>query len=148
MNTKKRSRSKVVKEKKKDHIPFALKVSMDVISVKDSDTVCDVAKVLEKHRIGAVVVKSGTDMAGIISERDIVYRVVAQEKDYKALKASDIMTKEIVAVNIEDGIQAIHEQMKKIPFRHLPVRKDNRIVGMVSNRDLMYLRRLKTIHSR
>ena len=87
-------------------------------------------------------------MVGIISERDIVYRVVAQEKSYNDMKASDIMTKDITTVNIEDGIDAIHEQMKKIPFRHLPVRKGDQVVGMVSNRDLMYLRRLKTIHSK
>ena len=145
---KKNSKSeKIVKEKLKKHVPFALRVSMDIISVDESASVSEVAKVLEKNKIGAVVVTSGGCLVGIISERDIVHRVVAQEKAYAKLTAKDIMTKDVVTVNLEEGLKAIHEQMKNLPFRHLPVRNGNKVVGMVSNRDLMYLRRLKTIHS-
>lgn len=143
-----KTHAKVVKERKKVHIPFAFRVSMGIITVKASASVFEVAKVLEKNKIGAVIVEMDNVMVGIVSERDIVYRVVAKGKIYKTLTARDIMTSDVITVNIEDGMRAIHQQMKNIPFRHLPVRKGNEIVGMVSSRDLMYLRRLRTIHSR
>jgi len=136
--------SSITKEKNKIHTPFGFKITMGVISVNETSSVTNVAKVLKKHKIGAVIVKSADDiMTGIISERDIAYKVVAERKSGDALKAKDIMTRDIVDVNLEDGLKAVHEKMKHIPFRHLPVRKGNKIIGMVSNRDLMYLRRLR-----
>lgn len=137
--------AKVIKEKKKEHAPFAFRVTMGIICVDENDSVQHVARVLAKHKIGAVIVKSAGAMAGIISERDIAYKVVALGKCIEDTLAKDIMTKEVVTINLLDGLKEIYEQMKKIPFRHLPVRKGDEIVGMVSNRDLMYLRRLRTI---
>ena len=133
----------ITKEKGKKHTPFGFKITLGVISVGESSSVTNVAKILKKHKIGAVIVKSGDIMTGIISERDIAYKVVAEGKSGNTLKARDIMTRHVVDVNLEDGLKAIHEKMKLIPFRHLPVRKGNQIIGMVSNRDLMYLRRLR-----
>lgn len=135
--------SKIIKEKSKKHTPFGFKITLGVISVDEASSITNVAKILKKHKIGAVIVKSGDIMTGIISERDIAYKVVAEGKSSNILKAKDIMTKHVVSVNLEDGLKAIHEKMKDIPFRHLPVRKGNEIVGIVSNRDLMYLRRLR-----
>jgi len=133
----------ITKEKSKTHTPFGFKITMGVISVDELSSVTNAAKTLKKHKIGAVIVKSGDIMTGIISERDIAYKVVAEGKSGNALKAKDIMTKDVVDVNLEDGLKAVHEKMKHLPFRHLPVRKGDKIIGMVSNRDLMYLRRLK-----
>ena len=144
MKTKKYSR--VAKEKRKEHTPFGFKITLGIISVDKESSVTDVAKVLKKHKIGAVVVKSKDVMVGIVSERDIAYRVVAKGKSCDVLKAKNIMTKHVVNINLEDGLGAIHEQMKRIPFRHLPVRKGMDIIGMVSNRDLMYLQRLRNRH--
>lgn len=135
--------SKIIKEKNKKHTPFGFKITLGVVSVDESSSITSVAKILKKHKIGAVIVKSGNIMTGIISERDIAYKVVAEGKSSDILKAKDIMTRHVVNVNLEDGLKAIHEKMKDIPFRHLPVRKGNEIVGIVSNRDLMYLRRLR-----
>ena len=135
--------SNIIKEKSKKHTPFGFKITLGVISVDESYSITSVAKILKKHKIGAVIVKSGDIMTGIISERDIAYKVVAEGKSSNTLKAKDIMTKHVVSVDLEDGLKAIHEKMKDIPFRHLPVRKGNEIVGIVSNRDLMYLRRLR-----
>ncbi len=139
---------KVIKGKRKYHTPFGFRITKGIISAEDTMSVVDVARILSEHQIGAVVVKAGgTDrLAGIISERDITYKVVAQKKPYGKTRAGDIMTKDVVTVNLDEGLKAIHEQMKCIPFRHLPVRKGDNVVGMVSNRDLMYLRRLRSIH--
>ena len=137
---------RLVKEKKSDAEPFAYKVTRGVISVDGATSVRDVARTLAKHKIGAVIVKSNTKLVGIVSERDIAYRVVAQGKSHDDTKAKDIMTKKVATINLDDGINSIHERMKKAPFRHLPVRKGKEIIGMISNRDLMYLHKLRAIH--
>ena len=82
-------------------------------------------------------------MVGIISERDIVYKIVAQGKPYEQSKAHEIMTRNVVSINLEDGFDAIYEQIKKISFRHLPVKKAGKVVGIISLRDLRYLKNLK-----
>lgn len=136
---------KLLKIKNKDSASFAFKVTMNVVSVSQNDTVQQVAKALEKHKIGAVVVTKEEHLIGIISERDVTYKVVAKGKDPTKILAKDIMTRKVVSINLEDGLNAIHEKMKNIPFRHLPVRKGNEIIGMVSSRDLMFLKRLKSV---
>ena len=78
-----------------------------------------------------------------MSERDIVQRVVAKGLSVESTLVKDVMTRKVVCVDLTEGLGKVHKKMREIKFRHLPVVKDDRVVGMVSNRDLMYLRKLK-----
>ncbi len=133
------------KETQKESLPFALKVTESIIKTNEETSVREVAKILANNKIGALIVEKDGKLAGIISERDIVWRVVAQDKSPDEVKAKDIMTREVVSVDLNEGMDKVYEMMKKLPFRHLPIRKGDQLIGMVSNRDLMYLRSLKAI---
>ncbi|MDD5730099.1 MAG: CBS domain-containing protein [Candidatus Omnitrophica bacterium] len=136
---------KLIKLSQKENTPFALKISDDIIKTTENVSVREVAKILEENRVGAVIIEREGNLVGIISERDIVWRVVALGKSPDDTKASEIMTRNVVTVDLAEGMDKIYDVMKKLPFRHLPIRKGNRVIGMVSNRDLMYLRKLKAV---
>jgi CBS domain-containing protein len=134
---------KLVKEMKKDFTPFAFKISGNLIKTSEDVSVREVARLLARNKIGALIVENKGRMSGIISERDVVWKVVALGKSLDKTRARDIMTRDVVSVDLDAGMEAVYETMRKASFRHFPVRKGDRIIGMVSTRDLMYLRNLK-----
>jgi CBS domain-containing protein len=134
---------KLVKEMRKNFTPFAFKISGNIIKTTEDVSVREVAKLLAKNKIGALIVENSGKLAGIISERDVVWKVVALGKSLDKTMAKDIMTRDVVTVDLDQGMDAVYEIMRKASFRHFPVRKGDRIIGMVSTRDLMYLRNLK-----
>jgi CBS domain-containing protein len=136
--------TKLVKFINKKHKPFAFKISGNVIKTTEDVSVREVAKILYNNKIGAVIVERKRNLIGIISERDIVWKAVACGKSLDKTKAKDIMTRNVVTVDFKKGVNALYETLKKFPFRHLPVTNGKKVVGMISSRDLMYLRHLKT----
>jgi len=111
----------------------------DVYFVRVDRTVRDVARYMTERRVGAVAVIDGNRLAGVLSERDIMSRVVAPGKDADAVTAGEVMTRDLVvataAESYEDGVR----KMKEAGCRHLPVVEGDRLVGMVSLRDLLQI---------
>lgn len=134
---------KLVKEMKSKFTPFAFKISGNLIKTTENVSVREVARLLAKNKIGALIVEKDKKLAGIISERDVVWKVAATGKSLDKTKAKDIMTRNVVTVDLDEGMDSVYEIIRKASFRHFPVRKGDRIIGMISTRDLMYLRKLK-----
>ena len=92
-------------------------------------------KMLERH-IGAVIVYDNNKMVGIVTERDINYRVVAAQKDPSTTLLSDIMTKNPKTMPPETKVTAALKIMAKNGYRHIPVEVDGNVVGIVSITDV------------
>lgn len=92
--------------------------------------------------IGAMpVCQLGTHMVGIISERDLVRMLaIAEWDELKHLRASDMMTKNVVTIRPDETMQDAQDQMSTYNFRHLPVVDNGRVVGMLSLRDTLSVR--------
>ena len=116
---------------------FAISITSGVVVAKEADTVLFLANLLRKHNIGAVVILRSEKIVGIVSERDIVKKVVCHSLSPQRVKVKDIMTKEVVTADIKEGLNKIHEIMCTAPFRHLPIVKDGRLIGIVSSRNLI-----------
>jgi CBS domain-containing protein len=108
----------------------------ELFSVSPETPLRQVAQNLQEHRVGAVAVMQGDGLAGIISERDIVYRGVAQGLAMDDAKASDVMTVEPVTVNVDDAISDALAAHLGDWFRHLPVMDNGKVVGLLSYRDI------------
>lgn len=109
-----------------------------VISIASAASVCDVASTLRREGIGAAVVKSeGKDMAGIISERDIVASVAEHGPAALEMHASDLMNRSVITCTPESSTQEIMEQMLMGQIRHLPVVQGEALVGMISVGDVV-----------
>jgi CBS domain-containing protein len=108
-----------------------------VFTVKPAETVAQVAALLTSRRVGALVVLEADRVVGIVSERDIV-RALA-EKGAEALKrqVSDFMTADVLYAEPGETVDALLTRMSDRRIRHLPVCKNERLVGIVSIGDLV-----------
>ncbi len=115
----------------------ALVEGREVYHVSADQSVREVARYMTERRVGAVPVLEGTRLAGILSERDIMSRVVAPGRDPDAVKAGEIMTRDLVVAGPEDPYEDGVRKMKQAGCRHLPLVEKDRFLGVVSLRDLL-----------
>ena len=99
-------------------------------------TVKDAARLMHDRRIGALVVAEGEALRGIFTERDVLWRVVAQGLDAAATRVRDVMTAEVIVVRPDRDVDEIETIMRDHRIRHLPVAGDHGLVGMLSIGDL------------
>ncbi|HEX6330849.1 MAG TPA: CBS domain-containing protein [Actinomycetota bacterium] len=107
----------------------------DVKTTAADDTFAHVASLLHEHAISSVVVTDGDRISGIVTERDLV-NLVADGADPRATKVGDRMTTEVDTVEPRTDIAEAAEHMARLRIRHLPVVEDERLVGIISIRDL------------
>ena len=105
--------------------------------VDASMTVLQAARYMTEKKIGAVCVVDGDRLAGVLSERDLMSRVLASEQNPKAIRVADVMTKNLVIAEADETIEACVERMMTAGVRHLPVVEKQKLLGMISIRDLL-----------
>ena len=117
---------------------LAAKESDVVFSIDEKATVLEAAKLMNKHKIGALVITNNDGrVKGIFTERDVLSRVVSEQKDPDATHISDVMTTEIACCRTDTSIEEAQTVMKNKRIRHLPVVGDDKqLQGMVSIGDL------------
>jgi CBS domain-containing protein len=106
------------------------------VEVHTDDTLTRIAELMVEDSIGLVVVRGEQPLVGVVSERDIV-RAVAEGADLESDRAGDVMALETVSVASDATIAEAARMMIDGGMRHLPVLKNDRVVGVVSIRDLL-----------
>jgi len=99
-------------------------------------TVRAAVEIMAKRRIGVVMVVEGGALQGIFSERDLVSRVIACRRDPDQTTLAEVMTPSPVTISPEASVTEALALMESNGIRHLPVTVEDRVVGMVSIRDL------------
>jgi CBS domain-containing protein len=117
------------------------KASGGVLSVKPTDSVSDAIKLLSEKRIGSVVVSAnGESLDGILSERDVVRELGRRGAAVLAEPVSALMTAKIVTCNESDSADQILQMMTDGRFRHLPVMRNGKMIGLISIGDVVKAR--------
>ncbi len=114
-----------------------LVLGREVYHVRVEHTVREAARYMSDRRVGAVAVLLGDRLSGVLSERDIMSRVVARGLDPDSVKVGDVMTRDLVVADVSDSNEDGVRKMKQAGCRHLPVIQGDRFLGMVSLRDLL-----------
>lgn len=111
---------------------------MTEASISDSptDTLRDAARLMWHEQTGSLVVLDGGDLVGIITERDIL-KASAHGVAMDALTVGEAMTTEVVTTTADTSIRDAARLMAQHWIRHLPVVDDDKVVGMLSQRDVM-----------
>jgi CBS domain-containing protein len=109
----------------------------EIYHLSVDDTIRVASRYMSEKRVGAVVVIEGNRLVGVLSERDIMGRVVARGLDPDQARVGEVMTRDIVVAKPEDSHDDGLRKMKQAGCRHLPVVEGDRYVGMVSLRDLL-----------
>lgn len=102
-----------------------------------SATVCEAAEAMRANDIGDVIaIDDKGGVVGIVTDRDVVVRVVAEGRDPRATQIEDIAGRELTVVSPDDPVERAVELMRERAVRRLPVVKRGKIVGIVSIGDL------------
>lgn len=109
----------------------------EMITAKPSDSVLDATRSMQQNRVGAVLVVEDGTLQGILTERDVATRVVAEGKDPAATKVSDVATAEVVGVDVRTHVRKCAELQLAMDVRHLPVTDGGKPVGILSSRDFL-----------
>jgi CBS domain-containing protein len=107
-----------------------------VVTIGPEENIQSAAKKMKANKIGCIVVTRGDDLLGVVTERDVVWNHVA---DNKGSKVTDIMSKPAITVGPEMDILDAAKIMKKRDIKKLPVLSNDKLVGIITDTDIMKL---------
>ena len=99
-------------------------------------SVLDAAKTLASEGVGSLPICDRTELKGMITDRDIVVKVLAEGKDPASTKVVDLIQGEVVTIGADDSVEEALRTMAKHQVRRLPVIDGTDLVGMVSQADV------------
>ncbi len=110
----------------------------EVCSCTPDCTIADCAKMMCGNHVGCIpVCNDNNEILGIVTDRDLVLRCVACDKDPATTKISDIMTQDICCCTPTDDIENVEGKMNKLHVRRIPVVEGKKVIGMVTIADLV-----------
>ena len=107
------------------------------VVIEQSTLVSDAARLMNEHQIGAVPVLDGDRVAGIFTERDVMVRVVAAERDAARTQVGEVMSTELIVADWHEDHTSCLRRLQQARVRHLLVLNEGRLAGIVSLRDLL-----------
>lgn len=111
--------------------------NQEVVSAPGSMTVRDVARLMKERRVGAVMIVEDGKLAGVFTERDVLFRVIAEDGDVRTTRLADVMTRNPQTIHPDKPFPDALHLMYEGGFRHVPVVEDGRPVGVISARDAL-----------
>lgn len=108
-----------------------------LITAPGSTTVIEAARLMRENHVGAVMVVEDGRLAGVFTERDALFRVIAEGRDVQTAQLADVMTRNPQTIYPDKPFPDALHVMYEGGFRHVPVVEDGRPVGMISARDAL-----------
>jgi CBS domain-containing protein len=108
----------------------------DVISVFPDSTITEAARMMEEHNIGCVLVVKDGQAKGILTDRDIVLKVIARGSDPTLTKTADVMQPHVISASPDTDILDASRLMTLHHVRRLPIQEAGQLLGIVSVMDL------------
>jgi CBS domain-containing protein len=108
----------------------------EVITVDEKASVKEAADTMNQFEIGSVITTRKGKPIGIITERDLLKRIVSEGRNAKKTRVKEIMSSPLVAISIDTDLEEAARLMFKIKIKKLPVTERNRLVGLVSLTDI------------
>lgn len=107
-------------------------MSKNLIVLNDSNLE-DIAKAMKRYDVGMVIIKENNKIKGIITDRDIVTKILANKDN----KIKEYLTTNLVSIDINSDMNEAIDLMKKHKIKRLLVKKNNKLVGVLSLSDLL-----------
>ncbi len=112
-------------------------MSTDLITNLPEDTVVEVAKTMSANHIGSVIISENGNNEGIVTERDICYKVVATGKDPSRTQAKEIMATNLITIAPDQTLTDAAKYMVKKKIRRLAVVDKKKVVGIITASDIL-----------
>ncbi len=111
--------------------------SRTLYTVEPEDPVLEAIRQMAEHHVGALLVMQGSELKGIISERDYARKVILHGRSSAETPVWEIMSSPVITVTPQQSVQDCMKLMTERRVRHLPVLEGGRVVGMISIGDLV-----------
>jgi len=109
----------------------------ELVTAPATVSIGDAARLMRQHRVGAVMVVENDKLAGVFTERDALFRVIAEGRDGQTTRLAEVMTRDPQTIDPDKPFLYALEMMYRGSFRHVPVVENGRPVGIVSARDAL-----------
>jgi CBS domain-containing protein len=109
----------------------------NIWSISPEASVLDALAIMSDKDVGALLVMKGDQMTGILSERDYARKVILLGKTSRNTRVDEIMSWNVVTIHPDQTVEEAMELMNNKHIRHLPVKENERVVGMISIGDLV-----------
>jgi CBS domain-containing protein len=109
----------------------------DLVTISPNTSIYETAKKMRDSKIGSIVVTKNSQVVGIVTERDLVRRVLAEYLDPRTITITNIMTPQVTSISLEEDIADAAHLMRKNGIRRLTVLQDGILVGIITTNDLL-----------
>lgn len=116
-------------------VPDVVTGDRELVALLPTDRVRDAARLMKHRRVGAVLIVDNGNLVGIFTERDVVYRIVADGLDPDLTTLDQVMTENPDTIDAGADTMSALKMMQDNGYRHLPVLTDGKLVDIVSRRD-------------
>lgn len=107
-----------------------------VATIRPDATIKDAAQIMQQHNVGSIPVVDSNGLVGIVTDRDIVVRNIAQGQDPLSTPVKNVMTSQVTTVTPDEDVHDISRMMATRQIRRVPVIENQKLVGMVSLGDI------------
>lgn len=109
----------------------------EVYTVKSGASVKNTIKLMAEKGVGLLPVMKDDKLVGVFSERDLVKRVIAKDKDMNSTLVDEVMSKDLIIAKIDEQNESVLAKMKEAKTRHILIIENDRLAGVLSLRDLL-----------
>lgn len=109
----------------------------EIISIVQEASVFDAIKLMADHAVGSLLVMDGSDLKGIVTERDYARKVIVKGRSSESTEVSEIMSTDIITATSQQTVNECMTLMTERRIRHLPVVTDGKVIGLISIGDLV-----------
>ena len=118
-------------------IPVMEIMTKEPVTVAANATVADAAVLMRQKEIGSVIIVEDGRPSGILTERDIVTKVAAENRQAAKVRVHEVMTSPVVSIHPHEEVADAAKLMSKRKIRRLPVVDDGRLVGVITENDIL-----------
>ena len=111
----------------------------ELYTIKKGTTIRDTVYYMAEKKVGLVPVMEEGKLVGVFSERDLVKRVIAQNKSLDETKVEDVMSTNLVIADVGEASESVLAKMKEANTRHILIIENEKLVGVLAMRDLLEL---------
>ncbi len=119
------------------YLPLSVLMQNSIETIDSDAPVQQAAQQMATKKVGALLVRQDEALKGIVTERDLVQKVLSEEEDTYALTTKAVMNHPLIGIDINRMIHDASDLMAEKWIRHLPVTENQKIVGILSVRDLI-----------
>jgi CBS domain-containing protein len=113
-------------------------INRSIVTIDGAATLQQAARLMRDKRIGSVLVEKNGKITGIVSDTDVTRRAVAENIAPDRVTVESLMSSPLISIDIHSTPEMANDLMKDSGIRHLPVTENDKIIGIISVRDLLH----------